>query len=213
MEILILPAACQASGVEVMLHEKNLWLAVLLLSVGFAAAPAKAAPATTKYASAQQIESAFRGHSFILGDDNQIADVRALDWSADRSVKLPFWFGTGQLVPPDFRPKKGDYYVISESWIVRKLADKELLIRAGNKLQKPDAVLVTTKTRYKGFGMILPTIVQYSGTRTFTREDGSKIDVAVLDEVSLPAQWTTGRIPPKYARFKVNGAENLRWTF
>jgi hypothetical protein len=198
-----------------MLHGKNLWLAILPLLVGFAAASAKAQPVTTtNYASAQQVESAFRGHSFILGDDNHIADVRALDWSADRSVKLPFWFGTGQMVPPEFRPKKGDYYVISESWIVRKLADKELLIRAGNKLQKPDAVLVTTKTRYKGPGMILPTIVQYSGTRTFTREDGTKVDIAVLEEVSLPAQWTKGgRIPPKYARFTVNLAENLQWKF
>ncbi len=198
-----------------MLHRKNLWLAIVLLTVGFAAASAKAQPVTTtNYASAQQIESSFRGHSFILGDDSHIADVRAVDWSADRSVKLPFWFGTGQLVPPDFRPKKGDYYVISESWIVRKLADKELLIRAGNKLQKPDAVLVTTKTRYKGFGMILPTIVQYSGTRTFTREDGTKVDIVVLDEVSLPAQWTKGgRIPPKYARFTVNVGKNLQWKF
>lgn len=196
-----------------MLPEKTLWLAILLLLVGFAAASAKAAPVTTKYASAQQIESAFRGHSFILGDDNRIADVRALDWSADRSVKLPFWFGTGQMVPPENRPEKGDYYVISESWIVRKLADKELLIRAGSQLQKPDAVLITTKTRYKSNGMLLPTIVQYSGTRTFTREDGSKVDIAVLEEVSLPAQWTTGRIPMKYARFAVSPAENLHWKF
>ena len=198
-----------------MLHRKNLWLAIVLLTAGFAAASAKAQPVTkTNYASAQQVESAFRGHSFILGDDNQIADVRAPDWSADRSVKLPFWFGTGQMVPPEYQPAKGDYYVISESWIVRKLADKELLIRAGSKLQKPDAVLVTTKTRYKGFGMILPTIVQYSGTRSFTREDGTKVDIAVLDEVSLPAQWTKGgRIPPKYARFMVSLAENRQWKF
>ena len=196
-----------------MLHQKNLWRAMLLLLVGFAAASANAAPDATKYASSQQVESSFRGHSFILGDDNHIADVRALDWSADRSVKIPFWFGTGQVVPPEHRPQKGDYYVISESWIVRKLADKELLIRAGSQLQKPDAVLVTSKTLYKSNGMLLPTIVQYSGTRTFTREDGSKVDIAVLDEVSLPAQWTTGRIPMKYARFAVNPAENLQWKF
>jgi hypothetical protein len=196
-----------------MLHETNLWLASLLLLVGVAAASANAAPVTTKYASAQQIESAFRGHSFFLGNDNRIADVRALDWGADRSVKLPFWFGTGQLVPAEHRPEKGDYYVISESWIVRKLADKELLIRAGSQLQKPDAVLVTTKTLYKSNGMLLPTIVQYSGTRTFTREDRSKVDIAVLEEVSLPAQWTSGRIPQKYARFAVSPAENLLWKF
>ncbi len=192
------------------MHGKNVSLAVLVLVFGFAAEPAGAA---AKFASAQQVESAFRGHSFILGNDNQIADVRALNWSADRSIKLPFWFGTGQVVPPEYRPEKGDYYVISESWIVRKLADQELLIRAGSQLQKPDAVLITTRTRYKDSGMLLSTIVQYSGTRTFTRADGTRIDIAELEEVSLPAQWTTGRIPTKYARFKVNGAEDLRWTF
>src|ERR1035437_9248922 len=58
-----------------MLHRKNLWLAIVLLTAGFAAASARAQPVTkTNYASAQQVESAFRGHSFILGDDNQIAD-------------------------------------------------------------------------------------------------------------------------------------------
>jgi hypothetical protein len=190
---------------------KSVLLAILVLLVGFAAEPVGAAPVTAKFAGAQQIESTFRGHSFILGDDTHIADVRAVDWGTDRSVKLPFWFGTGQVVPPEHRPEKGDYYVISESWIVRRLADKELLIRAGSQLQKPDAVFVTTRTRYKGPGMLLPIIVQYSGTRTFTREDGTKVDIAVLEEVSLPAQWTTGRIPAKYARFKVSGAKG--WTF
>ena len=196
-----------------MLLKKHLLLAILMLSVSIAVPSAHADPVTAKFASAQQVESAFRGHSFILGNDNQIADVRALNWSADRSIKLPFWFGTEQVVPPEYRPEKGDYYVISESWIVRRLADKELLIRAGSQLRKPDAVFVTTRTRYKGPGMLLPIIVQYSGTRTFTREDGTKVDIAVLEEVSLPAQWTAGRIPAKYARFKVNGAEDLRWTF
>ncbi len=190
--------------------QKGLSLAILLGLVCFTAGSVNASP--TNYASAQQVESTFRGHSFILGDDNQIADVRALDWSADRSIKLPFWFGTGQLVPAESRPQKGNYYVISESWIVRKLADKELLIRAGSKLQKPDAVLVTTKTLYKSNGMLLPTIVQYTGTRTFTREDGSKVDIAVLEEVSLPAQFN-GQIPLKYARFAVSPAENLNWKF
>ncbi|MDO8431024.1 MAG: hypothetical protein Q7S58_01295 [Candidatus Binatus sp.] len=117
------------------------------------------------------------------------------------------------MVPPEHRPEQGAYYVISESWIVRKLAGKELLIQAGSQLQKPDAVLVTTKTHYQGSGMLLPTIVQYSGTRTFTRDNGSVVDIAVLEEVSLPAQWTTGRIPAKYARFGVSPAENLQWKF
>jgi hypothetical protein len=185
-------------------------LALLLGLVCCIAASVNASPVT--YASAQQVESNFRGHTFILGDDDQIADVRALDWSAGRSIKLPFWFGTGQLVPTEGRAQQGNYYVISESWIVRKLTDKELLIRAGSKLQKPDAVLVTTKTLYKSNGMLLPTIVQYTGTRTFTRQDGSKVDIAVLEEVSLPAQFK-GKIPLKYARFAVSPAENLNWKF
>lgn len=189
---------------------KNISLAVLLLAVSFFATSAGANP--TKFAGAPQVESNFRGHSFILGNDDQIADVRALDWTPDHSIQLPFWFGTAQLVPAESRPEKGNYYVISESWIVRSLSKKELLIRAGSKLQKPDAVLVTTKTHYKSNGMILPTIVQYTGTRTFTRKDGSKIDVAVLEEVSLPAQYS-GKIPLKYARFAVTPAENLHWTF
>jgi len=189
---------------------RNLWLGLAVLMLGLTVASANAD--SPKYAGAQQVESTFRGRTFILGNDDAVAEVRALDWSADRSVKLPFWFGTGQLVPPEVRPQKGDYYVISESWIVRKLGDKELLIRAGSKLQKPDAVLVTKKTHYKSNGMLLPTIVQYTGTRSFTRQDGSKIDIAVLEEVSLPAQFN-GRIPVKYARFAVSPAENLNWTF
>jgi len=193
-----------------MAHRKNLCLASLLLLIGLVASAANANP--TNYASAQQVESAFRGHSFILGNDDQIADVRALDWSADHSVKLPFWFGTAQLLPEGNRPQKGNYYVISEAWIIRKLADKELLIRAGSKLQKPDAVLITKKTIYKSNGALLPTIVQYTGTRTFTREDGSKVDIAVLEEVSLPAQFN-GQIPLKYARFAVSPSENLQWRF
>ena len=192
------------------MSHKFLYLACLILLIGFATSAANANP--TKYASAQQVESSFRGHSFILGNDDQIADVRALDWSADRSIKLPFWFGTGQLVPAEARPEKGGYYVISEAWIVRQLNDKELLIRAGSKLQKPDAVLITKRTHYKSNGALLPTIVQYTGTRTFTRADGNTVDIAVLEEVSLPAQFS-GRIPLKYARFAVSPSENLHWSF
>ncbi len=157
------------------------------------------------FASASQVESNFRGQSFILGDDTSVAIVRALDWSKDQSIKLPFWFGTGNVVPPAARPKEGSYYVISEAYIVRSLGGPEWLIRAGSSLQKPDAVLVTTKTRYKTTGVLLPTIVQYTGTRTFTRDDGSKIDIAVLREVSLPAKWTQpGQVPTMYARFMIH---------
>ena len=185
----------------------NLYFPSLLLLISVAATAANANP--TNYASAHQVESAFRGHSFILGNDDQIADVRALDWSADRSVKLPFWFGTAQLAPAEARPQKGGYYVISEAWIVRTLGDKELLIRAGSKLQKTDAVLITKKGLYKSNGALLPAIVQYTGTRTFARADGSKVGIAALEEVSLPAQFS-GRIPLKYARFAVSPSENLQ---
>ena len=126
------------------------------------------------FASARQIESTFRGQSFVLGDDTQIANVRALDQSQARSLKLPHWLGNGAAVPPSKRPEMGRYYVISEAYIVRSLGGLEWLIRAGSSLQKPDAVLITKRTRYKTTGVILPTIVQYTGTRSFTRTDGSK---------------------------------------
>ena len=126
------------------------------------------------FASARQIESTFRGQSFVLGDDTQIANVRALDQSQARSLKLPHWLGNGAAVPPSKRREMGRYYVISEAYIVRSLGGLEWLIRAGSSLQKPDAVLITKRTRYKTTGVILPTIVQYTGTRSFTRTDGSK---------------------------------------
>jgi hypothetical protein len=194
-----------------LMRQTNIWIAaVAIVFSGLTAISASANPTT--FASAAQVESSFRGHTFILGNDDQIADVRALDWTPSQSIKLPFWFGSAQLVPSENRPEKGNYYVISEAWIVRQLTEKELLIRAGSKLQKPDAVLVTKKTHYKSNGAILPTIVQYTGTRTFTRQDGSKVDIAVLEEVSLPAQYN-GRIPLKYARFAVGPSENLHWTW
>ena len=157
------------------------------------------------FASAQQVESAFRGQSFLLGGNTQVAEVRAVDWSKDRSVTLPFWLGTGNVVPPDRRPVVGSYYVISEAYIVRSLNGPEWLIRAGSSLQKPDAVLVTNRTHYKTTGVLLPTIVQYTGTRNFTRDDGSKIDIPVLQEVSLPMKWDKpGPVPTMYARFMVH---------
>jgi hypothetical protein len=151
------------------------------------------------------VESAFRGQSFVLGGNTQVAEVRALDWGKDRSVTLPFWLGTGNVVPPDRRPVVGGYYVISEAYIVRSLGGPEWLIRAGSSLQKPDAVLVTNRTRYKTTGVLLPTIVQYTGTRNFTRDDGSKIDIPVLQEVSLPMKWDKpGLVPTMYAQFMIH---------
>ncbi len=140
----------------------------------------------------------------MLGDDTSVAIVRALDWDKERSIKIPFWLGTGRVVPPAARPKEGGYYVISEAYIVRSLGGKEWLIRAGSSLRKPDAVLITARTHYKTTGVILPTIVQYTGTRNFTRTDGSKIDIPVLQEVSLPMKWTApGLVPALYAKFTI----------
>lgn len=183
-------------------------IAALLLSIAIGVAgssmAADQAGGPGPFASAQQVE-AFRGQSFLLGDDTSVAVVRELDWSPDRSVKIPFWFGTGNATPPALQPKQGSYYVISEGYIVRTLGGKEWLIRAGSSLQKPDAVLITNRTHYKTTGVILPTIVQYTGTRNFTREDGSKIDIPVLQEVSLPMKWTKpGQVPTLYAQFKIH---------
>ena len=183
-------------------------LAAVLLSIAFsipAAALAADQSATQgPYASAQQVEF-FRGQSFLLGENTSVAMVRALDWSKDRSIKILFWLGTGNVVPPAVRPIEGGYYVISEAYIVRTLGGKEWLIRAGSSLQKPDAVLITSRTRYTTTGVILPTIVQYTGTRNFTRDDGSKIDIPVLQEVSLPMTWTApGPVPALYAKFMVH---------
>ncbi|MGO9603587.1 MAG: hypothetical protein ACLQAT_09360 [Candidatus Binataceae bacterium] len=170
-----------------------------------AAVPAADQGATQgPFASAQQVEL-FRGQSFLLGDDTSVAIVRGLDWSKDRSIKIPFWLGTGNAVPPTARAKEGGYYVISEAYIVRSLGGKEWLIRAGSSLQKPDAVLITNRTHYKTTGVILPTIIQYTGTRNFTRSDGSKIDIPVLQEVSLPMTWTAqGKVPTLYAKFMIH---------
>ncbi len=176
---------------------------VVVFSLTAAVPAAEQTAAQEPFASAQQVEL-FRGQSFLLGDDTSVAIVRALDWDKDRSIKIPFWLGTGRVVPPAARPKEGGYYVISEAYIVRSLGGKEWLIRAGSSLQKPDAVLITTLTRYKNTGVILPTIVQYTGTRNFTRTDGSKIDIPVMQEVSLPMKWTApGPVPALYAKFTI----------
>jgi hypothetical protein len=157
----------------------------------------------TRYATAAQVESDFRGKSFLLVGDDQVALIRAPDWETDRSVALPFWLGIGNAVSPALRPKQGNYYVISEAYIVRSLGGDEWLIRAGSSLRKDDAVLITSKTSYKTSGVILPTVIQYTASRTMTRSDGSKIDVPVLQEVSLPMTWTKGTVPTLYAHFSV----------
>jgi hypothetical protein len=184
-------------------REALFWISVTLLLGALISSVAAQAPDETRYAPAAQVESNFRGRSFQLVGDDKVAIIRALNWPKDRSVSLPFWLGTGKATPPTLSPKEGRYYVISEAYLVRRLGGNEWLIRAGSSLQKPDAVFVTENTKYKETGVMLPTIVQYTGTRAMTRTDGSKLDVPVLHEVSLPMAWAKGRPSAKYARFSV----------
>lgn len=156
------------------------------------------------YASAEDIELNFRERTFVLGDNNSIAEVRPLDWRKDKFLKLPFWFGVNILVPGVMAPKEGDFYVISEATLEKPLdAPGEWMIEAGSSLVKQETVFVTTRTQYLRTGKILPTIVQYMGKREFKRPDGKSVQIPVLREVSLPMKWTLGgHIPADYARYR-----------
>jgi hypothetical protein len=164
--------------------------------------PVTAAPRV--YASAEDVELNFRGRTFVLGDNNSIAEVRPLGWRKDQFLKLPFWFGVNVLVPGVMAPKEGDFYVISEATLEKPLdTPGEWMIEAGSSLVKQETVLVTTRTQYLGPGKILPTIVQYMGKREFKRPDGKPVQIPILREVSLPMKWTLGgRIPATYARYR-----------
>ncbi len=165
-------------------------------------APAKAPPRI--YAGAEEVELNFRGRSFVLGDNDQTAEVRPPDWPKDKFLKLPFWFGVNVLVPGVMAPKEGEFYVISEATLEKPLdTPGEWMIEAGSSLVKKETVLVTTRTQYLAPGKILPTIVQYIGKREFKRPDGQPVNIPVLREVSLPMRWTLGgRIPASYARYR-----------
>lgn len=147
----------------------------------------------------------FRGQSFMLGANDTIAILTPAEGPKDRVLKLPFWLGTNILVPGVLQPREGDYYVISEAVLVKTLGDPDQwLIEAGSSLIKKDTVLITTRTRFRSAGRMLPMIVQFSGTRPFTRGDGTTVRIPVLKEVSLPMKWTlAGRVPAGYARFEV----------
>jgi predicted small lipoprotein YifL len=154
------------------------------------------------YASAEQVEMNFRGKRFILGDNDQVAEVRPPDWPQNRRLKLPFWLGINILVPGVLQPKQGDYYVVSEADLIKRLDNPDTwLISAGSHLIKQEAVFVTTKTHYLTPGKILPTIVQFSGLRYFTGPGGKKVGLPVLTEVSLPMKWTFKGEPHGYARY------------
>src|SRR5713226_1710695 len=125
-------------------------------------------PPASRFASAEQVELNFLGRRFVLGTNDKVAEVRQPSWPPDRFIRLPFWFGINVLVPGVLQPKEGDYYVISEAILVRGLDPvNEWWIDAGSALLKKDAIFVTTRTHYKSLGEVLPTIVQFSGTRDF----------------------------------------------
>lgn len=154
------------------------------------------------YASAEDVELQFRGKTFVLGDNNEVAEVRPVGWPKDQFMRLPFWFGINVLVPGVTQPKEGDYYVISEAMLGKPLATDEWMIEAGSTLVKQEAVFDTTRTHYVGTGKILPTIVQYMGLRQFTTPEGKTVQIPILREVSLPMKWTLeGGIPASYARY------------
>ena len=157
------------------------------------------------YASAEDVEINFRGRTFVLGDNNQIAEVRPPNWRKDKFLKLPFWFGVNILVPGVMAPKEGDFYVISEATLTKQLdTPGEWMIDAGSSLVQQETVFATTRTRYLTTGKILPTIVQYMGKREFKRGDGKLVQIPVLREVSLPMKWTLGgRVPAAYAKYRV----------
>ena len=161
-------------------------------------------PPPSIYAGAEDVELNFRGRTFVLGDNNEIAEVRPPNWRKDKFLKLPFWFGVNILVPGVMAPKEGEFYVISEATLEKPLdAPGEWMIEAGSSLVKQETVFVTTRTQYSGTGKILPTIVQYMGKREFKRADGKTVQIPVLREVSLPMKWTLGgHIPADYARYR-----------
>jgi hypothetical protein len=158
-----------------------------------------------RYASAEQVELNFLDKTFVLGDSDTIAKVRPPDWPKDRWMELPYWLGINVLAPGVQAPREGAYYVVSEAKLQKPLnAPGEWIIEAGSQLVKQETVFVETRTRYEESGKMLPTIVQYTGNRTFVRGDGKKVELPVLREVSLPMKWTLkGSIPAGYAHYKL----------
>jgi predicted small lipoprotein YifL len=165
--------------------------------------PAPTKPPPSIYATPEEVELNFRDRTFVLGDNDQVAEVRPPRWPKDKFLKLPFWLGVNILVPGVLAPKEGDFYVISEATLEKPLdTPGEWMIEAGSSLVKQETVFVTTRTRYAGPGKILPTIVQYMGKREFKRPDGQPVQIPVLREVSMPMEWTLGgSIPAEYARY------------
>jgi len=191
-------------------HRKHRLLTAIVIGTALAlgagcksSAPSQPPVHRSLYASAEDVELKFRGKTFILGDNNEVAEVRPVGWTKDQFMRLPFWFGINVLVPGVTQPKEGDYYVISEAMLGKQLGTDEWMIEAGSTLVKQEAVFDTTRTHYLGPGKILPTIVQYMGLRQFMTPAGKSVQIPILREVSLPMKWTLqGGIPASYARYR-----------
>ncbi|HTY55279.1 MAG TPA: hypothetical protein VMB26_08765 [Candidatus Binataceae bacterium] len=172
---------------------------------GLAACNSPSPQHAERFASAEDVQLNFQGQSFVLGDDATVALVRPVSGDANHFLRLPFWLGVNVLVPGVMQPREGDYYVISEAEIVRKLdAPDEYLIEAGSSLLKKDTIFVSPRTRYKTIGRILPTVVQFVAMRKFPKPQGGTVDLPVLLAISLPMKWTlAGQVPAAYARFEI----------
>jgi hypothetical protein len=182
----------------------GIMLAAIVMAAG-CSPPSAPMITRQRYASAEQVELNFLDKTFVLGDSDTIAKVRPPDWPKDQWMELPYWLGIDVLAPGVQAPRQGAYYVVSEAKLQKPLdTPGEWIIEAGSQLVKQETVFVETRTRYEESGKMLPTILQYTGNRTFVRGDGNKVELPVLREVSLPMKWTLkGRIPPGYAHYKL----------
>lgn len=149
----------------------------------------------------------YAGKEFDLGDNDHEAHVGLTGAPPGHGVVLPFWLGVNPLYPGFLRPTVGHIYVMSESTMVRPIANREYLIRAGSKLFKSDSVFEATHTHYLDTGAMLPTIVRFVGTRVVTVPKDAPATgtitekVPVLREVSLPMR--TSEVLHGYAKFQV----------
>jgi len=150
----------------------------------------------------------FAGRDFILANNDHEAHVSLSDWKPGRRIIMPFWLGVNPLYPGFLRPTVGHLYVMSQSTLVRPLANNEYLIRAGSKLFKSDTVFEATHTHYVDTGGMLPTVVRFVGTRVITVPKDAPATgtitekVPILREVSMPMHTTSDQDLSGYAKYQ-----------
>jgi hypothetical protein len=157
----------------------------------------------------------FAGRDFILANNDHEAHISLTDWKPGRRIIVPYWLGVNPLYPGFLRPTVGHLYVMSQSILVRPLANNntEYLIRAGSKLFKSDTVFEATRTHYLDTGGMLPTVVRFVGTRVITVPKDAPATgtitekVPVLREVSMPMHTTPDQDLSGYAKFEAMTAK------